>query len=146
MAKSKAGDLYIASVIHVLRDGKNAEGKPAKVTETIQPGQMVSDTDLTDAEVKDLMRHRGVLRAPTVDEEQQMDSREERQAAADAVRESEDERVRLANEQEAERQRLDAEQRAGAEKERLRLKAEQAKERDRVNAAAAKKVATAGKK
>lgn len=146
MAKSKAGDLYIASVIHVLRDGKNAEGRPAKVTETIQPGQMVSDTDLTDAEVKDLMRHKGVLRPPTFEEEQQMESRDERQAAADAVRETEDERGRLANEQETERQRLDAEQKAEAEKERLRLSAEQAKERDRANTAAAKKVATAGKK
>jgi membrane protein involved in colicin uptake len=145
MAKGKAGDLYIATVIHVLRDGKNEKGEKVKVTETVQPGQMVSDTDLTDDEVKDLMRHKGVLRAPTFDEQQQMDSREERGAAADAVRTAEDERTRLAAEQQAEKDRLAAEQAAEAEKERQKLEADQAKERDRV-AAEAQKAATKGAK
>jgi colicin import membrane protein len=141
MSKSKAGDLYIASVIHVRRGTKDHPE-----IATIQPGQMVSDTDLKDEEIEDLKRHPGVLRAATFEEEQAMDSREERQAAADAVRKSESERTRIAAEQQAERDRLAAEQRAADEKERVRLEAEQAKERAAAEKAAAKKVADAGRK
>jgi hypothetical protein len=141
MSKTKAGDLYIASVIHVRRGTKDHPE-----IQIIQPGQMVSDTDLSKEEVDDLKRHRGVLRAPSFEEIQMMDSRENQRAAADAVRESEDERVRLAAEQETERQRLEAEQRADAEKERVRLQADQAREREAAEKAAAKKITGAGSK
>lgn len=141
MSKSKAGDLFIASVIHVRRGTKDHP-----VTETIQPGQLTSDTDLTAEEIKDLRRHKGVLRAPTFEELQEMDTREERQKAAQAVRDAEQERADLADEQELERQRLLAEQRVADEKERVRLETEQAKERAKVEADAAKAGAKGAKK
>jgi len=138
MPKGKAGDLYIASVIHVQRDGKNEKGEKVKVTETIQPGQMVSDTDLTDEEVKDLLRHKGVLRAATLEEQQLMDSRDERKAAAESVQETEQERERLANEQQIEKDRIDAEARAEADEKKRKLEEKQAKERDALAAKASK--------
>src|SRR3954470_2265236 len=125
MPKAKAGDLYIASVIHVRRGTKDHPE-----IAVIQPGQMVSETDLKDDEIEDLKRHKGILRPATFEEEQLMDSRESRQAAADAVRDSQREQERLTAEQQAEKDRLAAEQRADDEKERVRLEAEQAKERD----------------
>lgn len=138
MSKTKAGDLYIASVIHVARDGKNEKGEKIKVTETIMPGQMVSDTDLTADEIKDLKRHKGVLRPPTAEEMEAMETADERKSQAEAVKTAEQERTDLAAQQDLERQELEASQKAEDEKQKAKLAAEQAKERDAVAAKAQK--------
>lgn len=148
MPTYKKGDLYVASVIHVLRDGKNEKGEPIKVTKVIEAGQMASDTDLTAKEIESIQKRqttKGVLRPPTYDEMQQMEARKEQQASADAARTAEQEEADLAASQKFERDQLEAEQRAADEKERVKLEAEQAKEREAAAAKAAKE-AGAGKK
>lgn len=149
MPTYKKGDLYVASVIHVVRDGKNEKGEPIKVTKVIDPGQMASDTDLSAKEIEGILKRnqsRAVLRAPTFEEMQAMDAREEQKAAADAVRASDQEAADLAAEQKFEKDKLAAEQRASNEEEQRSLDAEQAKERDKVAAANTKAATAASKK
>jgi hypothetical protein len=141
MPTYKKGDLYVASVIHVARDGKNEKGEPIKVTKVIEAGQMASDTDLTAKEIEGILKRpqgKGVLRPPAFDEMQAMDTREEQRATADAVRTAEQEAADLAAEQKFEKDRLAAEQRASNEEEQRKLEAQQAKERDKVAADAQK--------
>ena len=136
MAKSKAGDLFLGSVVHVIRGSKE---KPETVT--IPSGQFVSETDLKADEIEDLKR-RGVLRAGTVAEIEAAENREENQSAAEAIRAQEQEAKDLAATQKLEKDQLDAKQKADAAEEQRKLDEQQAKERE----AAAKKAAGSGKK
>lgn len=134
MAKArKAGDLYLASNVDVVRgtkDAKDGDGKMIKVanTVTIAAGQMVSDTDLKPEEIKHLKRQ-GVLRYPTPAEQEAMDAAEERKEAMDAAEEQAEKATDLAAEQTLERQRLEAEQAKAAAEEQQKLAAKQEKER-----------------
>ena len=139
MARAKKeGDLYIASNIDVARGTRKEGDREVAVIKTIRAGQMVSDTDLTPAEVKELKRA-GVLRYPTPAEQQAMDAADERASAEAAAEKASQDAADLAAEQEIERQRLAAEQAAETEKERAKLAAEQEKERQKAAAAAGKK-------
>lgn len=81
MAKVKAGDLFLASHVDVVR-GKNADGSPK--VERIAANQMVTDTDLKPAEIEQLKRE-GVLRVPTQSEREAIDAAADAADAAEAA-------------------------------------------------------------
>ena len=140
MSKAKkTGDLYLAHSVQVRRDDpKNpkpthtavvSHPEPANLV-TIPHGQMTSDTDLSDAEIEELKQYPGVLRAPTFEEMQAMDTKDEQKAAGEDAKAVATERQRLFNDQEIERQRLETEQRTEAEEKKAKLAETQAKERE----------------
>lgn len=149
---TKTGDLYIAHTLHVLRDKVDAKGKPVPQAthtavfahpepaniKTIEHGQLVSETDLTDEEVEKFLAL-GVLRAPSYEELQAMEARKDAKTGTEAQSEAEAERVRLDREQEIERQRLETETRAEAEKKKAKLAEDQAKEREQAEKKTGKK-------
>lgn len=151
MPKNKAGDLYLASNVQVVREPKKGEApKPTHIATVMHPeptnivtipaGQFVSETDLTDEEIEGLKRH-GVLRVGTAAEIEAAESREDNKSAAEAIRASEQEAKDLAANQKLEKDQLDAKQKADAQEEQRKLDEAQAKERD----AAAAKAAGSGK-
>ena len=132
MPTYKKGDLYVAARVHVVRDGKNEKGEPIKITKEIAPGQMVSETDLTAKEVEGIQKReqsKGALRAPTFEEMQAMDAREESNKAAEAIREAQNEQEELTAEQRAERDELIARQNARNAEELQKLNEKHSKER-----------------
>ena len=136
MSKAKAGDLFLASNVHVMRGSKE---KPETVV--IPGGVMVSETDLTEKEIESLKPHK-VLRAPTFEEIQAAEARPDAEASAKAAAEAEAERVKLAQEQQFEKDQLAAEQAQKTADEKAKLEEQQAKDRD----AAEKKAAGSGGK
>jgi hypothetical protein len=137
MGKSKAGDLFLASTVHVMRDGKDAKGDPIKETVVIPGNRMVSETDLTDKEIESLKPHK-VLRAPTFEEIQAAEARPDAEASAKAAAEAEADRIKLLEDQKFEADQLKAEQDKKAAEEKAKLEADQAAEREKAAAAAAK--------
>lgn len=118
MAKSKTGDLFLASEVHVMR---------GKEMHAVKGGVLVSETDLTEKEL-DSLKGFGVLRVPTYEELQAADARAEAPDTTEVAAEAE-ETARLEAEQKLERDRLAAEQREKQEKAAADLAAKQEKER-----------------
>lgn len=143
----KTGDLYLAHSVQVRRDDpKNPKPTHTAVVSHPEPanlvliphGQMTSDTDLSDAEIEEFKQYPGVLRAPTFEEMQAMDAKDEQKAAGEDAKAVATERQRLFNDQEADRQRLETEQRVKAEAEKTKLADQQAKDREDADKKAAK--------
>jgi hypothetical protein len=120
----KTGDLFLNSDVHVRRGG--TDEKPNIVI--VKGGRLVSETDLTTKEVDDVKKH-GVLRAPTLEEIQASENRDENESAAEAQRAAADDAAELAAEQKIEKDRLESEQKAEAGKARQKLEEKQAKDR-----------------
>lgn len=131
MGKSKAGDLFLASTVHVMRGTKE---KPETVV--IPGNRMVSETDLTEKEIESLIPHK-VLRAPTFEEIQAAEARPDAEAAQKAAADAEAERVKLLQEQQFEKDELKAKQDKEAAEEKAKLEADQAAEREKAAAKAA---------
>lgn len=137
MGKQKAGDLFLASAVHVNRGSKE------KPEIAVVPGnRFVSETDLSAKEIESIKPF-GILRVATMEEMSSAENREANQSEAEAVQAAEAERVRIQQEQKLERDGLEAEQKAEAEKARQKLEEQQAKERDD---AAKKSAGSGGKK
>lgn len=118
MAKTKSGDLFLASEVHVMR---------GKDTHVVKGGVLVSETDLTEKEI-DSLKGLGVLRVPSYEETQAAEARADAPDVTDSAAEAE-EQARLDEEQKLERDRLAAEHKAKADKEAAALAAKQEKEK-----------------
>lgn len=136
MGKFKSGDLFLIGDVSVRRGGTDKE--PNIVN--IKGNRLVSETDLSPKEIEDIKKH-GVFRAPTIEEIEASENREDNESAAEAVKKAEQDRVALLQQQRLEADQLKAEQDKKAADEKARLDAEQAKERE----AADKKAAGSGK-
>jgi hypothetical protein len=152
MARAKKeGDLYIASMLHVARGSKKvaataaAPAREETVVKTIDAGQMVSDTDLTADEIKEF-KARGVLRYATPEEQAAMDSKADREEAAQAEAEAGTDAELLRQRHAAERATLEATQKAEATKAAQDLADEQAKEVAHAGGATTGKATEKGKK
>jgi hypothetical protein len=127
-------DLYIASRLHVARGIKKVEATSVAPAHeetdvvVIAPGQLVSDTDLTPAEIAQFKRF-GVLRYATSEEREVMAAiaanKADTESAADAAADAQ----LLAQEQKIERDRVAAEQKANADKAAADLVAKQEDDR-----------------